>query len=208
MARRSPKIEVYDGNRLVPKEEQPAFLAGLNARMERTEQERQIQRRFERAMARRTSSNDRPSIVRQRLWVESQIVNALWTLARLPSERGNGYASRHGVGYIEERADIYANAVENGGWLTVPPKAPPPTAREVDEWEKPLSWMRFLDREQAKLLSTAASTKRGDLDRNINWSRVKQMLPRLVGLDPRTLQRRYEKALTTIVAELTLVIVS
>jgi hypothetical protein len=58
--------------------------------------------------------------------------------------------------------------------------------------------------DQAKLLTTAAGTKRGDMEANIKWERVKRMLPRLVGLETRTLQRRYERALRIIVAELTL----
>jgi hypothetical protein len=119
------------GSRELTGEAAVALRISVSDRM-RLDQERKVQRRYERAMARRTSANDHPSIVLQALWVESQIVSALWTLARLPEDRGNGYATRHGVGYIEERTDLYANAIANGGWLTVPPKAGPPTAKEVD----------------------------------------------------------------------------
>lgn len=166
---------------------------------------RQVQRRFERQAIRERSTQDRPAVALRMLEVESRIVEALWTESRLPAPMGNAGATRHGIRYLDERSDLYANAVQNGGWLTVPPSPAPPSAREIDDADPesgPLSWLRFLDREDAKLVTVAAGQKRGDVARNVSWRRVKQSLPRLVGLEPATLSRRYNAAIRQIVAML------
>jgi hypothetical protein len=160
---------------------------------------------MERQMIRQKGPEDRPSIAAKRLVVEAQLVEVLWTETRLPAVRGNAASSRHGIRYIEERNDLYANAIENGGWLTVAPKAAPPTPKEISTHgadDGPLSWLRWLDREEAKFVTVVAGQKRGDVARNISWERVKKALPRLVGLEPYTLDRRYKAALRHIVAML------
>jgi len=142
---------------------------------------------------------DRDDIDRLMRVVERRIVEATWTLARLPG--GDPfYSGRCGVAYVHDPADRFANAVANGGtWEEAPPRPPRPTPREIDAYERPLEWLTLLDRSQAKLLSTAATTKRGDPARNVNWDRVRRALPETHGLSVRTLQRRYEGGLRAIV---------
>ncbi len=142
--------------------------------------------------------SDRADIDRLMRVVEQRIVEAAWTLARLPG--GDSFHSRRcGVAYIHDPADRFANAVLNGGaWDEAAPRPPRPTPREIDAYERPLEWLTLLERSHAKLLSTAATTKRGDPSRNVNWDRVRRALPETHGLSVRTLQRRYESGLRTI----------
>jgi hypothetical protein len=135
--------------------------------------------------------------------VEQRIVEALWTLARLPNDRGIGFATRNGVGYLDERADLYANAVTNGGWLSTAPRPAPPSAKAIDAMHEPLEWLRHLERSQAKLVTAGAMSRRGDMDNPVRWSRIRVSLG-MEGLTIRTLQRRYENGLRDIVAYLTM----
>lgn len=164
---------------------------------------RALVRRQERAMQRHDGSPERQSVAIAMLAVEERIVKALWTLARLPNDKGIGFASRNGVGYLEERADIYANAVAAGGWLTTAPRPAPPSARSIDAMHEPLEWMRCLERSQAKLLTEGAMSRRGDMADPVRWSRIRKKLE-MEHLTIRTLQRRYEQALRDIVSHLTL----
>lgn len=160
--------------------------------------------RANRQAARLPHAPERQSVQKAMLLVEHRIVEALWTLARLPNDRGIGFARRNGVGYLDERADQYANAVQNGGWLTVPPRPAPPSAKAIDAMHEPLEWLRLIPRENARLLTIGAQSKRGDVGRNISWPRVRASHPELEGLSTRTCRRRYSDALRAIVAELTM----
>lgn len=141
--------------------------------------------------------------------VEARIVEAIWTLIRLPTSRGPGWAQRHGVDYLVEFSEAYGNAVANDGKWEAPPLHPPlPSAKAIDAMWEPLEWLRsrdaggFLDMERCRLLWAAAATKRGEIDRNVAWRVVVELVPDLRVLAVRTLQRRYEDGLRAIVAEL------
>lgn len=169
----------------------------------RTFRERQ-EDRLNRRVKRLSHCPERMSVAKAMFAVEQRLVEALWTLARLPNDKGIGFASRNGVGYLDERADLYANAVAAGGWLTIPPRPAPPTAKAIDGMHEPLEWLRLLDREQARLLTAGATFRRGDMAKYISWSRIRVKVPEYAGLSIRTLQRRYEQALRDIVSHLTI----
>lgn len=148
---------------------------------------------------------DRDSLKRAMAAVEARLVEALWTLARLPMGRGPGGPTQHGLDYIQDQATLFANAVAAGGKYEQPGLRPPrPSARAIDAMHEPLSWITtdFLPRDRCMLVMTAASLKRGDPARNVNWARVVERLPELKALSVRTLQTRYQDGLRAIVAEL------
>jgi hypothetical protein len=162
------------------------------------------QHRFQRQAHRLADRPERLSVANAMLSVEQRLVEALWTLARLPNDRGIGFASRNGVGYLDERADLYANAVANGGWLTTAPRPAPPSARAIDAMHEPLDWLRHLDRHHARIVTLGAQFKRGDIARNIGWTRIRQRHVELKDYSSRYLARIYSEGLRTIVAELTI----
>jgi hypothetical protein len=185
------------GQRVLGHEEAAAVRLELSNQFRRR-QEQQLERRTRRV----THVPERLSVAKAMFSVEQRLVEALWTLARLPNDRGIGFAQRNGVGYLDERADLYANAVANGGWLTVAPRPAPPSARAIDAMHEPLDWLRMLDRAQARLLTEGAMSRRGDMANPVRWSKIRKKLE-MEHLTVRTLQRRYEAAVRAIVAELT-----
>jgi hypothetical protein len=185
------------GQRVLGHEEATALRLELSNQFRRR-QEQQLERRTQRV----SHIPERLSVAKAMFSVEQRLVEALWTLARLPNDRGIGFAQRNGVGYMDERADLYANAVANGGWLTVEPRPAPPSARAIDAMHEPLDWLRMLDRCQAKLLTEGAMSRRGDMANPVRWSKIRKKLE-MEHLTVRTLQRRYEAAVRAIVAELT-----
>jgi hypothetical protein len=137
--------------------------------------------------------------------VEARLVEALWTLARLPMGRGPAGPRQHGLDYIQDQAQLFANAVAAGGKWEQPAMRPPrPSAKAIDAMHEPLSWITtdFLPRDRCMLVMVAASLKRGDVARNVNWARVVERLPDLKPLSVRRLQQRYQDGLRAIVAEL------
>lgn len=135
--------------------------------------------------------------------VEARIVEALWTLARLPEGRRPDGPNHHGVEYIHDRADRWSLAVASGGkWDQPAPRPPLPSGRAIDAMYAPLEWLSLVPKELGKLLTAAALTKRGDAARQVSWARVLISMPELTVYSKRTLQRRYEDAVRTIVAEL------
>lgn len=148
---------------------------------------------------------DRDTLRRAMAAVEARLVEALWTLARLPMGRGPAGPRQHGLDYIQDQAQLFANAVAAGGKWEQPAMRPPrPSAKAIDAMHEPLSWIttEFLPRDRCMLLMVAASLKRGDVARNVNWSRVVERLPELKPLSVRRLQQRYADGLRAIVAEL------
>lgn len=142
---------------------------------------------------------DRCSVKRAMTAVETKLVEALWTMARLPNGGSGGTC---GIAYIQEASDRWANAIERG-WERAMPRPPCPSPRAIDAMHEPLGWLALLPREQSMLVSVAGGTKRGDVDRNIAWNRVRSSLPQTAGQSIRTLQRRYEGGIREIVARLT-----
>ncbi len=134
--------------------------------------------------------------------IEERIVKGLWILEISTDSDGPRTARRHGVGYMPDAIDHWADAIAKGGWET-PPSAPPvPSNKEIDEAKRAKQWIEYLDEGQARLLTVAAMTKRGDRERRINWNYVKERLRIPAGLSNRTLQDRYSRALRWILAEL------
>lgn len=196
--RNSMNAVVYELNgREIPKAE-GQVIALEACRSIRQRQEERLNRRVKRL----SHCPERTSVAKAMFAVEQRLVEALWTLARLPNDKVIGFASRNGVGYLDERADLYANAVANGGWLTVPPRPAPPSARAIDAMYEPLEWLRHLERAQAKLLTEGAMSRRGDMANLIKWSRIRKKME-MEHLSIRTLQRRYDQAIRDIVTHLT-----
>lgn len=159
---------------------------------------------LERRASRITGSPERLSVQRAMLAVEDKLVQAFWVLARLPNDRGVGYASRHGVDYMMDRVDKWGAAVAGGGWLTEAPRPSPPRASSIDAMHEPLGWLCHLDRSTARLVTVAAQSKRGDTAANISWGRVRATLPEVATYSTNRLHRVYRDGLRTIVNELTL----
>lgn len=146
---------------------------------------------------------DRASVKRAMANVEHALVRALWTLARLPDRSPFG-GGRCGLEYIPDAQDRFSNAVANGGkWEQLAPRPSPPSSRAIDMMDQPLEWLTWLPRNHAKLVSTAAATKRGDVERRVSWARVRLALPDTNSQSIRTLQRRYDDGIRQIVARLT-----
>jgi Zn-finger domain-containing protein len=55
-----------------------------------------------------------------------------------------------------------------------------------------------------KLLVVGATSKRGQVARQINWIRIREGMKELDGMSERTLRHRYQEALRIIVSELTI----
>lgn len=154
----------------------------------------------ERERFRPVEAPDRPSIQKAMLAVEGRIVEAVWTLARLPG--GGSSKGSCGIAYIQEASDRWANAVEKG-WELPMPRPPRPSPRAIDAMYEPLEWLAMLPREQSMIVSVAAGTKCGDVSRRVAWNRVRKSLPETLTQSIRTLQRRYEGGIREIVARLT-----
>lgn len=182
------KMETIYGSRTFKGDEGLAVRLEVSARMMRSD--RRVARRVERL----AYTPDRLSVAKAMEAIERRLVDALWTLARLPNDRGVGFARRHGVGYLDERADLYANAVANGGWLTNPPPPPPPSGKAIDAMDEPLEWLRLLERSRAKLLSEGAMSRCGNMENPVRWRHIQAKL-QLTGVTIRTMQRWYESAL-------------
>lgn len=185
------------GSRVLPPEEAAAI---------RLSASRNIVRHNERARAVRYSgrreSVERPSVQKAMDWVERKVVDAIWTLQRLPADRYGRPKARHGIDYILERAERYANAIEHGGWDAQPPAPSPPDSRAIDEMHTPLDWFKLLPNDEAKILWAGASWKRGDAERRVSWIRVRDTLPDgFQRYSSAALRGKYKTALRTLAAE-------
>jgi hypothetical protein len=160
--------------------------------------------RLERRVTRLTGTPERLSVQKAMLAIEDRIVKAFWVLARLPNDKGIGYAKRNGLDYLPEREDRFANAVAAGGkWDQETPRPAVPSGREIDAMYAPLEWLRLLDREHACILSIGAQWKRGESCRRVSWPRARERHTEFANYSTRTLQRRYNDALRTITVALT-----
>lgn len=189
------RMEVIENGRPVPKELHSAALISASDRF----RERQDRKSQIRAMARRPARDEMASVRFAMRAVEQRIVRGLWVLEISQSTDGPGSAKRHGIDYMRERLDHFAA----GEWQHGPSRPPVPSNREIDAAKEAQGWIEWLDEDQARLLTIAAMSKRGDRERRVNWERVKSRLPQIVDAKIRGLQDRYDRALRVIVAELT-----
>lgn len=150
---------------------------------------------------------ERLSVGKAMLAVEEQIVKALWTIARQPLGRVAPIASSHcGIEYTHDRTDvhsIYSDAA-GGKWDTAPPRPSLPSAKDISAADRVQDWLLLIeDEDLRKLLVIGATSKRGDAGRKIPWPRLRSTLPQYAHVTMRTLQRRYDEALRTVVNALT-----
>lgn len=196
------KLEVHENGRTVPSERASAVLIDASARF----RARQAQRRIDRTQKRHAEAPERQSIAIAMLAVEDRLVKAFWTIARQPARRiAPSMLGRCGIDYIPDRSDLtgYADAA-GGKWESVAPRPPIPGGKEIDAANEALDWLLYVDEPRRKLLVVGATSKRGDVGRQINWMRLRNGMPEIRDMSRRTLQRRYTEALRIIVTELTI----
>jgi hypothetical protein len=198
--RRRFETEVHHGQRVLPPEEGKLLLLAKSEKM-RLKRERDD---LVRAMARRPVAGDTASVRFAMRCIEQRIVKGLWVQEITTDSDGPRAAKRHGIGYMPEDVDQWSQAVAKGGWVAPPPAPPVPSPKEVTAAQEAIGWIDWLDEGQARLLRTAAITKRGDRERRVNWEWVKGRLSLPEKTPYRTLQDRYDRALRLIVAELTI----
>lgn len=201
-SRQKPTLIVVHGGKELGSEEGRSLSLSVSDRF----RARQTQRRFERAARDNGHAPERQSVALAMLAVEQRLVKAFWTIARQPAKNlGPALLARCGVDYIPERSDLtgYADAA-GGKWHSVAPRPPIPSGKDIDAANEALDWLLFVDEGKRKLLVAGATSKRGDLGRQINWPRLRQGMPELAGLSTRTCQGRYREALRIIVNELTI----
>jgi len=145
----------------------------------------------------RYEAPERNSIRRLADVVERRLVSALWTLSRLPSGARGGSC---GLNYIHTKEEIFAAAVDRGGFAR--PSMGSPTPKEIDAMHEPLSWLEWLPRDLAAIVRSAAESKEGREETNIAWGKVRAQVPSAAGLTVRTLQRRYDSGLHMMASEL------
>lgn len=153
----------------------------------------------ERTALRPLCVHDRPSIKRALDAVEARLVEATWTLFRMPGDqrpRGVFWPE-----YPEERRDRWGRAVENEGrWDHIRIRPAVPSSREIDRMLPTLDWLNTLPRDQARVVFAAALSKRGEVKRNVSWRRVREWTQE-TALSIRSLQLRYVDGLRMIAGE-------
>lgn len=193
---RHARYVVEQGRQVLSGEEAAAIRLEMSQRFRHQQEHRQQVM----ALARRPRRGEADSVRFAMRAIEQRIVRGLWVLeVSLPTD-GPKPAAKHGIEYMREREDHFAA----GEWQYGPARPPIPSNREIETAKEAVRWIDCLDEMQARLLRVAAQTKRGDRERSVNWGRVLQRLPELKGLELRTLQDRYDRALRWIVAELTI----
>jgi hypothetical protein len=193
-------ITIYGSRQLTGAEGLAVRLAASQAIAERQ------QRKVERIVHRNRASPERLSVAKAIFAVEDRLVRAFWTIARQPAGTIKPVLSaRCGIEYLAERGDLngYSDAA-GGKWDSVAPRPPIPSGKDIDDAVQALDWLLFLDDARRKLLVAGATSKRGDVARQINWMRLRTGMPELAGLTTRTCQGRYRESLRIIVTELTL----
>lgn len=123
--------------------------------------------------------------------VERRLVEATWTLRRLP-DRESGYIYNSGVFWPDmrkERSD-YLEPVSSVGLR----KKSPPTAAEVSRMQPALDLMLLLPcKDDRRLVFFAAYHQDGEPSVRISWSKVRRSLD--VNASRWTLKRNYDSAL-------------
>ena len=168
---------------------------------ERQEWEEQL-----RALARRPGPDEAPAMREAMKAVEHRIVRGLWVLEISQPSDGPRRQAKHGIEYMNDDADVHARYTDAAGgkWEAPDPRPAVPSSREIDAANEARQWLSLLPDSLARLLGVAALTKRGHYDNQVRWGRVRNALPECRGLQHSTLLGRYNRALRTIVAELTL----
>jgi hypothetical protein len=195
--KRSMRMEVIENGKPVPKEMQSAVLLDMSDRF----RARQLHRRAERASYRHRHSPERQSVALAMLAVERAIVEAYWILGRSTSNPVPRQSRQHGVGYMLEREDKWGAAVASGGWLSEEPPITGPTAAEIDWMDGPLEWLQLLDDLHRAVVSSGARSKEGEVERRVNWSRVRLHHPTLGDWTSDRLGRLYNEGLRIIAME-------
>lgn len=120
------------------------------------------------------------SIIELTVMVESRLVEASWTLARLPDRsRGWLHQAQHGLSYLQEGRDRWANAVDPAtgkdvGFGAEPGRPAPPSAQEVGRWVEAMSWLHWLRAEHARVVFAAALSRRGDMAKRVSWRKARE----------------------------------
>ena len=198
MGKRKMKMEVIENGRVVPKDMWNTVLLNASDRF----RARQLERRIERAKERHKSSPERQSVKLAMLSVERAIVEAYWILGRSTTNPVPHSSRQHGVGYMLEREDKWGAAVASGGWLSDEPPVVPPTAAEIDWMEGPLEWLQLLDSDLRAIVSSGARSKEGEVERRVNWFRVRLHHPEFGDWSSDRLSRAYNEGLRIIVSEI------
>lgn len=183
------------GGKPLPKEQGQALVMLASQRMRDREEETARQRQ---STPERQPSPLARSLQRLTDEIEAKLVEATWTERCLPN---GGSGGRCGIPYMHDKAEIFANAVAAGDWQQKEYGSPPPKA--IDAMRDTLAWLSILDRDNAGLVHAAAGSKRGEPKSNVSWGEVKSRLPQFSDFPVRSLQRRYEEALETIMVKVT-----
>ncbi len=198
--KQKPRLVVVHRGRELSSEHGNALLLDLGRRLDA----RRLHSRLERLEKRHGGTPERLSVEKAMLAVEERVVRAYWVLARLPNDKGIGFARRNGIDYMVEREDRFANAVAAGGkWDQPQPRPSVPSGREIDAMQEPFEWLRWLDESEARILAAGAMWKRGDAGRNVNWIRARLGNRSIANFTNEQLKQKYRQALRNIVAELT-----
>lgn len=191
--RGTPRLVVVHGGKELGAEEGAMLTLSASARM----RARQLQRRLERSQ-KDNPSPERQSVAIAMLAVEERLVKAFSVLGRSTPNPGPRHQAQHGVAYMMESVDKWAEAVAGSGWLSQEPPDPPATPNEVDASDEALEWLAFLDRETANIVSAGARSKRGDVRRRISWIRVKQQNAEFAKYTADRLKKMYDGGLRQI----------
>ena len=178
----------------------------LRLNVSRGMRERQEWEEHLQTLARRPKRDESAAMRSAMQSVERRIVRGLWVLELALPADGPRHQAKHGIDYMNDRLDVdarYSDAA-GGKWEAPPPRPAVPSNREIDSAKEAKGWIEALPDEQARFLIVAAMTKRGDRERRVQWERVTSRLPQLRHCPLRTLRDRYDQALRSIVAELTL----
>lgn len=200
--KRPPHLVVVHGGRELDTEQGHVLRISASARFRL----RQLEQRLARSDRRNSDVPERHSVATAMLAVEERLVKAFWTIARQPARNiGPQLLDRCGLDYTPDTTDFsgYADAA-GGKWHSIAPRPAIPSGKEIDDANGALDWLLYVDDAKRKILVVGATSKRGDCGRQINWARIRQGMPELVGLSTRTCQGRYREALRIIVNELTL----
>lgn len=145
---------------------------------------------------------ERQSVSRGMAAVEARLVHAFWVLGRSTRNPGPRNSGRHGISYLFERADQDARykdaAAQN--WESVRPMDPVPSGREIDAADMALDWLQLIGRIEAEIVSAGARSKGGDVERRVNWARVRLQMPAYHDWTSDRLRKTYFSGLRNIAA--------